>query len=312
MGNSGMNVSIASVTVAYNALRVLPRQLEALSRQTRGLQEIIVVDNASKDGTSAMLAERYPQVTVLKMAENLGMAGAWAAGLAYAALERRHDWVWSFDDDSVPSEDTLDEILRGRESLNGIEGEVGILAPMPVHRETGSCYPPVLWREGYVMPSEELMGKPVWLADLVQASGCLVRREVVEKIGLPRADFFMDFFDFEYCLRARSMGFKIAVITRATFAHKIGRARPVRLLGYFRLWQNQPAWREYYISRNMTYAAWRLYPDSRTKRFVMRHLLRHAGGIVLFSKNKGASLRKMVQGFLDGRLGRLGVRFLPE
>jgi len=67
-----MNLSIASVTIAYNAASVLPRQLDALLRQTRPLQEIVVVDNGSTDGTSRMLAERYPQVTVLRMAENLG------------------------------------------------------------------------------------------------------------------------------------------------------------------------------------------------------------------------------------------------
>src|SRR3974377_445915 len=62
-----MSLSVASVTVAYNAAKVLPRQIDALRRQTRALQEIIVVDNASSDGTDAMLAERYPQVTLLQM-----------------------------------------------------------------------------------------------------------------------------------------------------------------------------------------------------------------------------------------------------
>lgn len=68
--------AVASVTVAHNAARVLPRQMEALLRQTRSLQEIIVVDNASTDGTSELLAERYPQVTVLRIPENLGAGGA--------------------------------------------------------------------------------------------------------------------------------------------------------------------------------------------------------------------------------------------
>jgi glycosyltransferase involved in cell wall biosynthesis len=82
-----MTVSIASVTTACNAASVLPRQMEALLRQTRALDEIIVVDNASTDNTRALLAERYPQVTVLGLPENLGAAGAWAAGLEYAARE---------------------------------------------------------------------------------------------------------------------------------------------------------------------------------------------------------------------------------
>ena len=76
-----MEISVASVTTSYNAAQVLPRQMEALLRQTRPLQEIIVVDNGSTDGTRELLAERYPQVTVLEMPANLGAAGAWSAGL---------------------------------------------------------------------------------------------------------------------------------------------------------------------------------------------------------------------------------------
>jgi rhamnopyranosyl-N-acetylglucosaminyl-diphospho-decaprenol beta-1,3/1,4-galactofuranosyltransferase len=307
-----MTFSVASVTVAYNAARVLPRQMDALLGQDRPLQEVIVVDNASTDGTSAMLAERYPQVTVLRMSENLGAAGAWAAGLAYAVLNKQHDWVWSFDDDSVPPAAALAILLEGIGTLNGTQAEVGMVAPLPVHRETGTYYPPLFWRDGFVRPSAEQMREAIWFTDLVILSGCMVRREVVERIGLPRADFFMDFFDFEYCLRARSHGYKIAVVSRSRLNHEIGSARQVRILGSSRLWPSHSPWREYYISRNMAYATWWLYPSSRAKGFVLWHLLRHAGGVVLFGQGKLTCLKRMLQGFLDGRLGNLGVRFRPE
>ena len=83
---AGLKISVSSVTVAYNAVHLLPRQIERLLGQSRPLQEIIVVDNASSDGTGALLAKRYPQVRVIPMAENFGAGGALAAGLAYAAL----------------------------------------------------------------------------------------------------------------------------------------------------------------------------------------------------------------------------------
>jgi len=307
-----MAPSVASLTVAYNAERRLPRQIEALTRQTHPLQEIVVVDKASTDGTTAMLAQRYPQVTVLQMPENIGAAGAWAAGLSYAALQKRHDWVWNFDDDSVPEADTLQNLVNGLESLGNTQDTVGISAPMPVHRDTGTHYPPNLWRDGFVKPSSELLRQPIWLADLVIFSGCMVRREMVETIGLPRADFFMDFFDFEYCLRARSHGYNIAVINGATLGHEIGNARRVRLPGYRRLWAEQTPWREYYISRNVAYTAWWLYPTRRTKKFVLIHLMKHAGAVFLFSSKKLTCLKRMAQGFRDGRRKRLGVRFLPD
>jgi len=304
-----VSASIASVTVAYNAARVLPRQMEALRRQSRSLNEIVVVDNASSDNTISLLSEQYPNVKVLKMTENLGVGGALAAGIQYAAIERKHDWIWTFDDDSVPNDDALQALLGTPQSS---DSTTGILASLPVHKETGSCYRPLLWQEGFIKPSPALLQQPVWLADLVISSGSMVRREVVEAIGLPRSDFFMDFIDFEYCLRARSRGFKIAVVTNSQFAHEIGDASKVWIPGYSRPWPDHAPWREYYMSRNIAYAAWWLYPSYRTKRFVLYHLARHAAGVLLFGSRKLAGLKRMAQGFWDGRRANLGIRFRPS
>jgi rhamnosyltransferase len=286
--------------------------MEALLRQTRPLQEIVVVDNASTDGTRALLAERYPEATTLMMPENLGTGGAWAAGISYAALGKRHDWVWSFDDDSVPKDDALEALLRGIESSRDANGDVGIVSSLAFHEETGTCYIPLYWRDGYVRPSAEVLRQPIVFADLVFTSGCMVRRDVVERIGLPRRDFFIDFVDHEYCLRARSHGYRIAVVTGSRMGHELGSPRWVRLPGYSRVRMEYPPWRHYYIVRNMTYAVWWLYPSRRGKRYVMRNLARRACGLLLFDSNKLACVKKMVQGFWDGRRERLGIRFRPD
>lgn len=307
---TGSEPSVASITTAFNAHRLLSRHIDALLQQTRPLQEIVIVDNGSTDGTVAMLTEQYPRVTVLRMLRNLGAAGGWAEGLRYAALEKKHDWIWTFDDDSVPGSNALEALLAGAQLIPPGQ-PAGMMVPLPVNESTGIPYPPLLWDEGFVKPSEDLIQKPLWFADLAITSGSLVRSDVVRRIGLPRAEFFMDFFDFEYCLRMRSQGFLIAVVTNCRFAHEIGNARNIRLPGFNRLWPDYAPWREYYLSRNMVYAGWHLYPTRRTKRFVRNHLLRHAAGVVLFGSKKAGSLRKMLQGAADGKRGRLGVRFLP-
>ena len=307
-----MTLSIASVTTAHNAVLRLPKQLDALARQSYALRELVVVDDQSTDGTAEMLAARYPQVTLIRTAENLGAAGAWAAGLSYAALKQRHDWVWTFDDDTVPAGDALEALIESATTLRCDDGEIGMVTALPIHEESQTCYPPLLWREGFAKPPAHWMRQPVWFADLAIASGSMVRREVVEKVGLPRADFFMDFADFEFCLRARSQGYKIAVVTRARVTHEIGNAREVSLPGYSRIWPEHAPWREYYVIRNLAYAAWWLYPTRRTKWFVVSHLAKHAGGALLFGRQKFACLTKMLQGFADGRQAVLGIRFRPE
>ena len=307
-----MNPSVASVTVAYNGAGVLSRQMEALARQSRAFDEIIVVDDASSDNTAALIADQYPHVTLLRHSENSGIGAGLATGLAYALLQRGHDWALTLDQDSVPDQDALDALLKGLASLNELADEVGIAAALPVHLGTGTCYSPRLWREGFAEPAPETRRQPIWLADLVISSGSMVRRQLVEAIGLPRADFFMDFIDFEYCLRARTRGFQIAVVTSSQFGHEIGDACKVWIPGYSRPWPDHAPWREYYMSRNMAYAVWWLYPSYRAKRFVLYHLTRHAAGVLLFGSHKFVGVKRMIQGFWDGRRANLGIRFRPS
>ena len=306
-----MRLSIASVTVAFNAAAVLPRQMDALLWQTRPLQEIVVVDNGSTDGTGEMLAERYSQVKVLPIQQNGSPGLAMSTGMAYAALEKRHDWVWIFDADSIPEPDTLNRLLAGVATAGGENGNerIGMASPLLFHRETGEYYPPLYWRDGYVTPDANSLQEPILFVDLVLGSGLLMRRELVETIGLLHAGMVMYFQDFEYCLRARAHGFEIAVVTGSKLAHEVGHPREIRLPGFPRLWPIHAPWQEYYMARNLVYAAWHLYSNRKTKVFAVRHLARHAVGAALFSPKKLACLVKMAQGFSDGRHGRLGARF---
>lgn len=300
--------SVASVTVAFNAATILPRQMDVLLAQSHPPEEILVVDNGSTDGTAKMLAERYPQVKVLQIQKNGPPGSAMSMGMAYAALEKRHDWVWIFDADSIPEPKMLQHLLDGAASANGASGRIGMVSPLLVHKETGEYYPPLYWRDGYVKPDRSSLREPILFVDLVLGSGLLIRREVVETIGLLHDEMVMYFQDFEYCLRARAHGYKIAVVTGSQLTHEVGRPHEVRLPGFPKLWSAHAPWQEYYMSRNLAYAAWHLYPNSRVKRFFLRHQSKHAVGVLLFSRKKMACLARMVQGIWDGCVGRLGMR----
>jgi len=95
-------------------------------------------------------------------------------------------------------------------------------------------------------------------------------------------------------------------------SHEIGDARMVWFPGRSRLWTSYAPWREYYNSRNIAYAGWHLYPRRGTKKFVLKHLARHAGAVMLFSSRKTACIGKMMQGFWDGYRAKLGIRFRPN
>jgi rhamnosyltransferase len=304
--------SVASVTVATNAARILPRQLDALKRQTRQIDEIVVVDNASSDDTLNLLAARYPEVTVLKLPENGGVGGAFSVGLAYTATVKKHDWTWLLDDDSVPSPDGLEQLLGGLQRLGEEAENTAILAPVGVHKETQLAYSGYLWRNGLRRPSAEATKQEISFVDVVISSGTLIRKEAIERVGLPRSDFFMDFVDIELCLRMRRHGYKVAVVTSSRLDHAIGNPRRVNLLGFQKAWTNHAPWREYYITRNEIFTIWAYYPGWKTKCSIIRRLLRHGAGVLLFGEQKISCLRMMCRGFRDGCAGRLGIRFLPD
>lgn len=304
-------LSIASVTVAYNGADVLRQHLKSLQGQTRELDEIVVVDNASTDNTRDLLAAEFPEITVLNLSENGGVGGGLSAGLAYAVLKKGHDWVWIFDQDSLPSPDALGCLLAGLEHLDQAAANTAILAPVCSHPESRLSYPSLSWQGSRYLPAELSAREPVTFVDMVISSGSLMRREAIEQAGLPRQDFFMDFVDYEHCLRLRRQGFCIAVVHDSRLDHAIGTPAIFNVFGRNRSWADHAPWREYYITRNEIFTIWRYYPRLATKAFVLRRVAQHAFGILLFGKQKLECFRMIWQGFLDGRAGRLGIRFLP-
>jgi GT2 family glycosyltransferase len=302
--------SIASITVAYNGGDVLRRHLQSLKGQSFTIDEIVVVDNASTDDTLHLLATEFPEVTVLRLPENEGVGGGLAAGLAYAALEKKYDWVWMFDQDSVPSYDALERLLSGLQHLNGDEGRTAILAPVCRHSESGLTYPGLAWQGWCFAPRNP--EQRVTFVDMVISSGSLIRTEAVAEVGVPRKDFFMDFVDYEHCLRLRRHGFQIGVVRDSTLDHAIGTPATYNILGRTKSWTDHVPWREYYMTRNEIFTMWRYFPGLAIKGFVLYKLARHAMGILLFGKRKLACLGMMYRGLIDGKTGRLGIRAFKE
>ena len=304
--------SIASVTVVYNGAAVLPRQLNALKKQTRPPDEVIVVDNCSSDQSVNLLETDFPEVTVPKMPSNVGVGGGFAAGLDYAANKKKHDWIWMLDQDSMPAGDSLERLLEALDNLHDIVDDerepIAILAPVCTNEKSKVAYSGSMWRHGLRKAPIANSNQPLLFVDSVISSGTLLRREAIEQVGLPCADFFMDFVDHEYCLRLRRHGYRIAVVPRSRVEHAIGNPRTVNVFGFAKAWSSHEPWREYYMTRNEIFTVWKYYPDWRSKLGATQRILRHALAVLLLGKQKVACLTMMYRGFLDGRAGKLGIR----
>lgn len=300
--------SIASVTVAYNGAGVLRRHLDSIKRQSRRLDEIIVVNNASGDDTGKLLSSEYPEITLLDMPENVGVGGGFSAGLAYAAGKKKHDWVWLFDQDSVPADNGLELLLAGLQHLDGAAANTAIMAPRCVNSATSMVYPGLIWRHGWRYIDLDAQIQAVVPIDSVISSGTLLKSETIEKVGLPRSDFFMDFVDHEYCFRLRRAGYGIAIVTASRLDHEIGDARLVEFFGLSKKWADHIPWREYYMARNEVFTIWKYYPDWRSKLSTLIRLAHHGFDLLLYGRGKFACFGMMVRGIGDGWGGRMGVR----
>ena len=104
------SASVTAVVVTFNRAALLERVLAALAGQTRPPDHIVVVDNASTDGTAAVLAAR-PEVEHVRLGRNTGASGGFAAGIA-RALAGPATHLWIMDDDAIPAPDALALLLR--------------------------------------------------------------------------------------------------------------------------------------------------------------------------------------------------------
>jgi rhamnopyranosyl-N-acetylglucosaminyl-diphospho-decaprenol beta-1,3/1,4-galactofuranosyltransferase len=191
---------VVAVLVTYNRRDLLLESLAAVQSQSRPPDSVIVVDNASTDGSAAAARARFPAVQVAELGANYGGAGGFAYGMALS-LTGRADLIWVMDDDTVPERGALRALLEARRSHPG--------------RPPALVASAVIWTDGRAHPMNTPRTKPFAgqaERDAAAACGCtpirsasfvsvLVDAAVCRQRGLPRADYFLWNDDFEFTTR---------------------------------------------------------------------------------------------------------------
>ncbi|MGH9865476.1 MAG: glycosyltransferase [Candidatus Acidiferrales bacterium] len=239
-----------------NDVAVIEQALEGLRRQTRPPDAILIVDNASTDGTLDRIFSET--ATIIRNSENLGTSGAVRIGFAYA-LEHGFDWTWVFDADSVPEAGALEALLAFFERLASAEREqVCFLAGWPLTPAGEVKEQPIrLQKAALELISLESV-REFTQCDCMIWSGTLYRMAAVARIGLPSADYVLDVAEIEYGYRARELGLTSYVVHNSVIRHDVGRnagaTHRVLRLGPVRLalFEISPA-RTYYNIRNNIY-----------------------------------------------------------
>ncbi len=192
--------TVHAVVVAYNRRDLLTEALTGITSQSRPVDRIHVVDNASTDGTAEMVRERFTGVDLHVLATNTGGAGGFTVGLAHA-LAAGADLVWLMDDDTVPTSGALAAMLDARAQYPG--ADPALVASKVVWTD-GRDHPMNTPRQRPGASSQErAAAAEVGCVAIRSASfvSALVDAAAVREAGLPQADFFLWNDDFEFTTR---------------------------------------------------------------------------------------------------------------
>jgi rhamnopyranosyl-N-acetylglucosaminyl-diphospho-decaprenol beta-1,3/1,4-galactofuranosyltransferase len=247
--------TVAIAVVTYNRADLLEGMLAGLASLDRPADAVIVIDNASTDHTPEVLARcPLPGLQVHRTADNLGGAGGFHLAVR-TAYEQGFDRIWLMDDDVVPRPDCLtvlmshDEacLMAVREDMTGAlvekaATEFDLRRPWSVKPKTGMV--------------ETDFGTRAAMPELVEIQnvafeGFLVRREVVDRIGLPDPAYFIFYDDVDFALRARREGYRIWAVRDAVLVRQLDFDQQHDLAG----------WKGYYMYRNL-FAVHRRYGEN--------------------------------------------------
>lgn len=235
----GERPRLAAVVVNYRTPAETSRAVASLQASRRAVQEIVVVDNGSGDGSESELRRRHPGVLIVQTGTNRGFAGGTNAGIA-EGLRRGAALLFLLNSDA---EVTADCVERLEAALDAVGGS-GIAGPLVLSRadparavSRGIRYSPAsgrMYEEGAGRDHRELPGgrgpRPV---DAVSGCAMLIRRAALERTGLLAEEYFFSFEDLDLCLRARRAGFVTLLVDEAIAHHEgsrtVGRRSPRRV-----------------------------------------------------------------------------------
>lgn len=214
---------VIAVVVTYNRKNLLIECLESILAQSKEVDKIVLINNASTDGTVELLEEKgylnNHKIDLVNMKENTGGSGGFYEGMRQS-LSLPCDWVWVMDDDTIPDEYCLEELLNAKEKTDsqasfyastvfGPEGE-----PMNVPHISGRKA-----ENGYAEWYRFLENSVVEISDATFVS-LLINKKAIEKCGLPCKDYFLWGDDYEYTMRIIKNYGKAYFVGKSKVCHK--------------------------------------------------------------------------------------------
>jgi len=213
--------AISIIIVSFNTKALLKKCLDSI----KGNHEIIVVDNASTDGSAKMVKENFPKVKLIVNKKNLGFGAANNQGIKTAS----GDYLLLLNSDTVVINDAplkMADFLASNQQI----GVVGcrLLNPDGSLQPSAGPFPNLKvafamlflehWLKNLVRASYPQTAEVDW----VMGAALMVKKEVIDKAGLMDEGIFMYMDEVEWCFRIKKAGFKVFFYSEAQITHVFG------------------------------------------------------------------------------------------
>ena len=197
--------------------------LESLRSNTMSGHRAIVLDNASSDGSVEAIRAAFPEVEVVELTANLGYAGNNNVGIR-RAMEEHSDWILLLNEDTILSPECLERMIDAGDN----DPHIGIVGPMVYHFDSPDVIQSAggkldrYWQASHIAQNALDKGLLVQPRDVDWISGCciMIRRQVVEQVGLIDERYFYYWEETEFCIRARKNQWRIVHVPQARLWHK--------------------------------------------------------------------------------------------
>jgi rhamnosyltransferase len=295
--------NVAAIVVLYHPdYRLLERLLCSVVDQ---VNRILVIDNTPNPDSeiSRLLKNFEERVSYFPLGDNMGIATAQNIGIR-ASVSEGYSHVLLLDQDSALPPKMVERLLAGEAALLSGGKEVAAVGPQFIDEKSGRPSPAI--RHHYFRIQKLYLdpnSSEPFETDHLIASGSIMRTSVLQRIGPMRDDLFIDWVDIEWCMRARSMGYKSYYIPSVVMKHSVGDS-VVTISGRDLHLHNDI--RNYYMLRNAIYL-FRL--KSMGWRWKINFAPRVPCYLVLYpflSNSKLKNSKIILRAIWDGILGRLG------
>lgn len=298
-------MKICTVIVTYNRKKLLVRCLTKCLAQNIPT-DVIIFDNASTDGTKKYLEENNfianKRVIYICANENLGGAGGFYEGLK-KAYESQYDYIWLMDDDGYP-----DNSKSLKKALDCFEDNPDIIVNSLVLSDNGGTK--LSFATGGERTKADVWNKypdgKMW-DSISPFNGTLLSREVIEKIGFPKKEFFIKGDETEYICRAKKHGIKVLTALESEYRHPMMLDITINFLGRKISYNEESYWKEYYKSRNYVYIYKKYFPKTQ----LLKHYIYTFIKCFMSKTDRKRRNRYMLKGLIDGTRGKFGALVKP-